>query len=83
MCLMNVITAYLYGFLNNEIFVKIPKGFQMPKTNNLKNHSMYSIKLQRSLYGLKQSKCMWYNRFNAYLLRVLFLFFVFVILMIT
>ena len=30
---------------------------------------MYSIKKQRSLYGLKQSKCMWYNRLNEYLLK--------------
>ena len=30
---------------------------------------MYSIKLQRSLYGLKQFGRMWYNRLSTYLSR--------------
>ena len=30
---------------------------------------MYSIKLQRSLYGLKQSERMWHNRLSKYLLK--------------
>ena len=36
--------------------MKIPKGFQMPKTTNSKHCSIYSIKLQRSLYGLSNPK---------------------------
>ena len=68
MRLIDVITTYLYGSIYNEIFMKIPKGFRLPE-NNTKPHSMYLIKLQRSLYGLKQSGCMWYNRLNKYLLK--------------
>ena len=49
--------------------MKILKGFRLPEANNTKSRSMCSIKLQRSLYGLKQFKCMWYNRLSEYLLK--------------
>ena len=62
MSLMDVVTAYLYGSLNSDIYMKIPEGFKMPEALSTKPKEMYSIKLQRSLYGLKQSGRMWYNR---------------------
>ena len=68
MRLMDVITTYLYESMDNDIYMKIPKGFKLPDANK-KPRSMYSIKLQRSLYGLKQSGCMWYNRLSEYLLK--------------
>ena len=52
-CLMDVITTYLHGSINNDIYMKIPKGFKLPRVNNTKLCSMCLIKLQRSLYGLK------------------------------
>ena len=69
MRLMDVITAYLYGSMDNDIYMKIPEGFKLPDANNTKPRSMYLIKLQRSLYGLKQSGRMWYNRLSEYLLK--------------
>ena len=69
MRLMNVITVYLYRSMDNDIYMKIPEGFKLPETNCTKPCSMYSIKLQRSLYGLKHSGCMWYNRLSEYLLK--------------
>jgi hypothetical protein len=33
------------------------------------NRNMYSVKLQRALYGLKQSGRMWYNRLSEFLLK--------------
>ena len=33
MCLMDVITAYLYGMLENDIYIKVPEGFQFPQIN--------------------------------------------------
>ena len=52
---MDVVTAYLYGSLDNDIYMKIREGFKIPKALNSKPKERYSIKLQRSLYGLKQS----------------------------
>ena len=69
MHLMDVITTYLYGSMDNDIYVKIFEGFKLPRENSTKPRSMYSIKLQQSLYGLKQSGCMWYNRLSEYLLK--------------
>ena len=69
MRLMDVITAYLYGSIDSDIHMKIPKGFKLPEAVSTKPRSMLSIKLQRSLYGLKQSRRMWYNRLSEYLLK--------------
>ena len=69
MRLMDVITTYLYGSIDNDIYIKIPKKFTLLEVVNAKPRSMCSIKLQRSLYGLKQSGRMWYNRLTEYLLR--------------
>ena len=48
--------------------MKIPEGYKMPEAFGLKSREMYSIRLQRSLYGLKQSGRMWYNRLSEYLI---------------
>ena len=64
---MDVVTAYLYGSLDSDIYMKIPKGLKMPKAYTPRN--LYLIKLQRSLYGLKQSGRMWYNRLSEYLIK--------------
>ena len=60
MRLMDVVTAYLYCSLDSDIFMKIPEGYKMPEAYTPRN--LFSIKLQRSLYGLKQSGRMWYKR---------------------
>nr|GEZ94879.1 putative RNA-directed DNA polymerase [Tanacetum cinerariifolium] len=68
MYLMDVVTAYLYGSIDNDIYMKIPEGFKIPDSLSLKPKEMCSIKLQRSLYGLKQSGWMWYHRLSDYLI---------------
>ncbi|KAL0292007.1 UNVERIFIED_CONTAM: Retrovirus-related Pol polyprotein from transposon TNT 1-94 [Sesamum calycinum] len=52
MQLMDVVTAYLYGSLDTNIYMRIPEGLKMPKALKSKPRHMYSIKLKRSLYGI-------------------------------
>ena len=69
MRLMDIVIVYLYGSIDTNIYMKIPEGFKLPEATNPKPRNMYSIKLQRSLYGLKQFGRMWYNRLSEYLLK--------------
>ena len=69
MRLMDVITTYLYGSIDNDIYIKILEGFTLPEVVNAKPRRMCSIKLQRFLYGLKQSRRMWYTCLSEYLLK--------------
>ena len=69
MHLMDIVTTYLYGSLENEIYMKILEGFKIPESYNSKSRELYSIKLQRSVHGLKQPGRMWYNRLSEYLLK--------------
>ena len=69
MHLMDVITTYLYRSLDSDIYMKILEGFKMPEAYTSISREMYSIKLQRSIYGLTQSGRMWYNSLSKYLLK--------------
>jgi hypothetical protein len=67
MQLMDVVTTYLYGSLDSEIHMKVPEGLKILGPNQ--NRNMFSVRLQRSLYGLKQSGRMWFNRLSRFLLQ--------------
>ena len=75
MQLIDVVTAYLYGDLDSYIYIyiyiymKVSDGLSLPKSSDSKPRSAYAIKLRRSLYGLKQSGRIWYNRLSDYLIR--------------
>ena len=34
MRLMDMVTSYIYGSLNSDIYMKIPKGFKMPEASS-------------------------------------------------
>ena len=68
MQLMDVVIVYLYGDLDTEIYMKVPEGLKLPESSSSRPRNTFSIKLRRSLYGLKQSGRMWYNRLSKYLI---------------
>lgn len=56
MHLMNVITVYLYDLLDSDVHMKVSKRLKVIKTNDTFLKTMFSIKLLRSLYRVKQSE---------------------------
>ena len=59
---MDVKSAFLNGYLNEEVYVEQPKGFVDP---SLPNHV---YKMQKALYGLKQAPRAWYQRLTEFLI---------------
>ena len=59
---MGMKSAFLNGFLNEEVFVEQPKGFQDPHFPD------HVFRLKKTLYGLKQASKAWYDRLTTYLL---------------
>jgi hypothetical protein len=59
---MDVKTTFLHGDLEEEIYMKQPKGFVVKGKKEL------VCKMKNSLYGLKQSPRMWYQKFDTYML---------------
>ena len=56
---MDVKTAFLNGFLEEELYMMQPEGFVGPKGTNK------VCKLQRSIYGLVQASRSWNIRFDT------------------
>ena len=59
---MDVKSAFLNGYLKQEVYVAQPKGFEDP------HHPDHVYKLKKALYGLKQAPRAWYERLATYLL---------------
>ena len=59
---MDVKSSFLNGFINEEVFVEQPPGFE---SFNFPNHV---FKLKNALYGLKQAPRAWYERLSKFLI---------------
>ena len=57
---MDVKTAFLYGFLKEDVYVAQPKGFI---DLHFSDHVLY---LKKALYSLKQALRAWYDRLIQY-----------------
>ena len=58
---MDVVTAFLNGTLEEEIYMQQPEGYVQPGKEHL------VCKLKKSLYGLKQSPRCWNTAFRSYM----------------
>jgi len=58
---MDVKTTFLHGDLEEEIYMKQSEGFVV------KGMKQLVCKLKKSLYGLKQSPRMWYQKFDTFI----------------
>ena len=58
---LDVKTAFLNGELEETIFMEQPEGFKV------KGQEDKVCLLKKSIYGLKQSCCQWYKKFDSYL----------------
>ncbi|GKF80782.1 putative ribonuclease H-like domain-containing protein [Tanacetum coccineum] len=60
---MDVKSAFLYGRIDEEVYVTQPKGFVDPQ------HPKKVYKVVKSLYGLHQAPRAWYATLSTFLLK--------------
>ena len=62
---MDVMTAFLHGRLEEEVYMTIPPGMKIPGGSEGK-----VLRVRGALYGLKQSSHVWAKMFTEFMLKV-------------
>ena len=55
---INIITAFLYDLFVEEIYIELPYSYEKED---------YVCHLNKTLYGLKQALCVWYEMLQLFL----------------
>ena len=61
---MDVKTAFLNGFIEEEVYIEQPPGFEVH------GRETHVCLLRKALYGLKQAPRAWYSRIDSYLVQL-------------
>ena len=61
---LDIKNVFLNGDLKEEVYMEIPPGFEESMAKN------QVCKLQKSLYGLKESPRAWFDRFTKAVLKL-------------
>jgi hypothetical protein len=61
---MDVKTAFLNGFIEEEVYIEQPQGFEVS------DKETHVCLLRKALYGLKQAPRAWYSRIDTYFLQM-------------
>jgi hypothetical protein len=64
---IDIHNAFFHGFLDEEVYMKQPPSFEDP------SHPDYIYRLDKSLYGLKQTPQAWFARLSSKLVQLGFL----------
>jgi hypothetical protein len=56
---MNVMTTFLNGLIEEEVYIEQPSGFEVH------GRESHVCRVKKALYGLKQAPRAWYSRINA------------------
>jgi Reverse transcriptase (RNA-dependent DNA polymerase) len=67
-CQFDIVTAFLYGLLDEEICMELPEGYEeFLKEHHSKNISSktHCVLLLRALYGFMQTARQWYKKITS------------------